>query len=369
MKIITTVGTSLLTNVIIPLKNRCNINDEEQLAIKAFTTLQNKDFSEKNKYKKEYDFLKNFALKYISFNEKTSAEIKSILALRNKYKNQFLEIELIATDTLLSPLCSEVLQDLIEENLENIKVNFSNNNIIKDLQVSDYNKYKKGLINLLDRLNDFTYGGEYFGDILLNITGGFKGVIPYMTIYGQINNIPLFYIFEFTNALIEIPQIPITLNEKLFDKYWREFYKISNDLINKDNLSYEFIKEASNLIEIEDNYVYINALGKILWDKYKNEHLIFYTTDDIYEEILKQKNIKKILKEKFLDTYKNKTEIKNSHYVYDDGNNPYRIFYFEENGSIYIYKTFEDHDKYEKYINSIFFDKDKFKKEAKLFKI
>ena len=58
--------------------------------------------------------------------------------------------------------------------------------------------------------------------------------------------------------------------------------------------------------------------------------------------------------------------MKNGHLVFDDGNNQNRIFYFEEDSNICIYKVFTDHSKYESYLNSSSqLDKDKIKKESK----
>ncbi len=355
MKIITTVGTSLLTNL---LYKDNSVKD-------LFEILKQQDYNKKREFQGQYDKLLSL-LKKQNFDEKISAEIKSIINIQNSNNFTFLEIELITTDTLLSPLCAEALKYILEENLD-IQVNFSKNNIIDDLQVSDYKRYKKGLINLINRLNNFTYDGQYT-DILLNITGGFKGVIPYMTLYGQINNIPLFYIFEFTNSLIEIPQLPITLDKTVFDKYWQEFYKVSIDMIKKDKLSKKFLQYAQHLIEIEDGYVYINALGKILWDSYQKDHFFFYATDEVYREIEKQKDIVSILSSKFKDIVGSKTETKGSHKVYDDGNNPNRIFYFKENDNFYIYKTFQNHDIYEKYINKSSINKKDFVEKSKLFR-
>ena len=358
MKIITTVGTSLVTNLLY------KDNDIKDL----FETLKQQDYKKRKEFQNEYDRLLSLLKKQI-FDEKTSAEIKSIINIQKIGKFKFLEIELIATDTLLSSICSEALKFILENNMENIRVNFNEKNIIKDLQVSNFKRYKKGLINLINRLNDFTCDGQYTQELLLNITGGFKGVIPYMTLYGQINSIPLFYIFEFTNSLINIPQLPVTLDSTIFDKYWQEFYKISKDMVERDKLSKHFIQDAQNLIEIEEEYVYINALGKILWDSYQKDHFFFYSTDEVYQEIKKQKDILSILSSKFKDIVESKTETKGNHKVYDDGNNPNRIFYFKDNGIFYIYKTFQNHDIYEKYINQNSINKEDFINRSKLFKI
>jgi len=239
MKVITTVGTSLVTNVINPLRSKCNLTQTEKEALDNFYNLFKKDYKEE--LLEEYEKLKIFIKENISFDEKSSAEIKSIIAIKenHKFKNSYIEIELITTDSILSPLCSEILKELIEKN-SSFKVNFNKKNIIQDLQVADYARYKKGLINLLNRLNQIGLNGKYFGNIALNVTGGFKGVILYMTIFGQVNNIPIYYIFEFTNALIEIPQIPLSIDNKIFEnhnKYEIYLNDKSNQLDRSDFLN------------------------------------------------------------------------------------------------------------------------------------
>jgi len=353
MKIVTTVGTSLITN---------QLKDNE--VKKLYEVLKQKDFSEKKMFELEYKNLKEVLTKKIFLNEKASAEIKSIIKLKDSFADKSFEVELIATDSLLSPICAELLKSLLEKS--NIKVNFNKNNIIEDLQVSDYAKYKKGLINLLNRLNQIGNNGVYFDNLILNITGGFKGIIPYLTIFSQVNNIPLYYIFEFTGTLIKVPQIPIKIDEVVFDKYWKEFYNLNkNDTLDKSDLSFDFLRENDNLLEIEESFVSFNALGKILWNKYETTHFIFYADDNIFNEIEKQNDIKRILSSKFKANVLSKTETKGEHLVYDDGNNSNRIFYFEKNNEYFIYKTFQNHDLYEKYINSNTIDKESFIKSAK----
>ena len=97
---------------------------------------------------------------------------------------------------------------------------------------------------------------------------------------------------------------------------------------------------------------------------------MLYASDEVLERINEQKDIYRILEDKFRfrDTREKKTEIKGEHRVYDDGDNPNRIFYFEEDGRIYIYATFQDHEKYEEFINTKI-DREKIKNSAKRRKI
>jgi len=358
-KIVTTVGTSLITNQI-----------NSNLKIKQlYDLLKQKDYAQKEDFIKEYAELCLLLKNELKTTEKTSAEIKSLINIKKSKDFSDIEVELIATDTLLSPICAEVLKFLIEKDL-NVKVNFDKQNIIKDLQVGDYKRYKSGLINLLNRLNQFAYNGSYFKDMILNITGGFKGVIPYLTIFGQINNVPIYYIFEFTSSLICIPQIPITIDRGIFEKNWKIFYKLNKEsIMSKKEFSYDFLQNMQNILEIEDDMVSFNALGKILWDRFEKDSFIFYATDEVYQEIKKQNDILFILSSKFKDIVDSKTETKGEHKVYDDGKNQNRIFYFKDNDNFYIYKTFQNHDIYEKYINQNSINKKDFIKKSKLFKI
>lgn len=364
MDVISTVGTSVITNIV--NKIRTSEKKEEKELVNLYDTLSKRDYKDKEKYKDEYNFLKNFISKKVKFEPRASAEIKSIIFLKQKYEN--IKFIPICTDTLLSPLSAEIINDIFEKN----DIEVQSPLIIEDLQVRDYQRFKEGLKNLLIKLDSFSYEGKFY-DTILNITGGFKGVIPYMTIYGQINNLPIFYIFEHTDELIEIPQLPLSIDYNIFEKHWKKFYKLDIEgIVKKREFDKFFLNQYENILEIVDDMVSFNPLGQILWNKYKKENFIFYTTEEIIEKIQNLENIKNILKTKFRDNYEYKTEDKNGHLVYDDGNNANRIFYFKDGNQFYIYEVFEDHDKYERYLNRNKFDenfKEKFKKETKLYKL
>jgi len=314
--------------------------------------------------------------KYFKNNINASAEIKSLIKLKKQLKDDF-EIYLLYSDTALSRLAAEILKEKLNlyEELQNCNIIIKK---IEGLQIWDKKEFEKGMANLTNEIYNIAQG--YWGDIVINITGGYKATIPYLTILAQINKCPIYYIFEETDALIEIPHftsVKIEINKDLFEKYWEIFEKIEHPkLLLKNNVDDEFIKECGIMIEETkiDNQLYISLhpLGEIFWKKYKEEYFIFYAPEDVYKEIEKQQNIKQILTQKFWknEQRKNKTEIKNGHQVYDDGNNPYRIFYFEENNEIYIYKTFKNHDEYERYLKMTIDDnfKEKIKQQSRIYK-
>ena len=109
--------------------------------------------------------------------------------------------------------------------------------------------------------------------MIFNITGGYKAVIPYMTIMAQINGCDAYYIFEDEKALIKIPKAPLHVN---FEEIER---------------NYELLKELENGIEDYPNW--------------------------------RNKNYRRILQTKFhfKEQRESKSEMKNGHLVFDDGNN------------------------------------------------
>jgi len=344
-KVITTVGTSVFDNYF-----NQNNNSSFQL---YYNKLENKSFSEWSDYKEYIDKLKQGIKGWIKGAKDASAEITSILKIREELQGEELDVYLLATDTILSALAAEIIKDYFED-----KVNayFNNqNDIISELQVKDKSSFiKKGLPNLINRINQISAG--FWENILFNITGGYKGVIPYLTIISTINRCEIKYIFEKSEELITIPQLPIKIDETIFDNYINYINKLEQgiDDYNKEKQNNKTYKELekNGLVEYEDNLAFLSPIGQILYTKYKNNVFVFYASDNVFEEIQKQGNIREILSSKFVKNFERKTEQKNDHYVYDDGNNPYRIFYFQQENNIYIYKTFEDHDEYEKYLSS-----------------
>lgn len=349
-KVITTVGTSLFTNY--NDKNKASLNKE----------IQDEPYSEYNVWQDEINAIKEKLMPFAR-EENSCAELTSISKIKEKYGD--IEVYLIATDTIESVLVCEILVEI----LENVKFN-PQYDVIEKLQVEEYKEFKEGLSNLINRL--YGIASNYYDNLILNITGGYKVTIPYLTIFGQVNSAPLYYIFENSGSLISIPKIPLSIDEKLFDSHWKEFEKLTKEeVLKKSSLSYQFLTEMESLFEIDDALVSLNPLGAILWQRYRDKFFVFYAPKEILDEIEKQSDIKRILESKFWqETRESKTEIKDGHLVYDDGKNVNRIFYFSDDEVIYIYKTFNSgHDEYEKYINNTDVKKEEIKENSQTKKI
>jgi len=373
-KVITMVGTSLFENYL-EHSNDTNFKN----AYNYFKNNKSKANDLDKESHRKGNIEKSLKESYFKNNQNASAEIKSLIKLKEEL-NEELEIYLLYSDTALSRLVAEILYRVLSdyqpydelkdcETKEPIK--------IEGLQTWDRNAFNKGMVNLIQTIENISL--EYWENVVINITGGYKATIPYLTILAQIHKWPIYYIFENTDALIKIPYIPIDINWRIFDKYWEYFERIAHpNSIPKRDLTYDFLKECSDIFEeikIDNiTYVTLGPIGEILWRKYKSRFFIFYAPEEVYNEIQRQNNIMRILTSKFRsnEIRKDKTEIKNGHYVYDDGNNPYRIFYFEHEGKVCIYKTFENHKEYENYLNQTEINesfKKQIREKSKIYKI
>jgi putative CRISPR-associated protein (TIGR02619 family) len=364
-KIITTVGTSLITN---------QYDNKDFSDLKKYSKqLEKSSYSEFDKKKQRITKLRGKLDKLInSNNPNLSAEISSIIKIIEQEPNEDYDVYLLATDTILSPICAEYVKKWFEKNkVNNIEtIFFDDRYIIKKLQVKNKNDFEReGLTNLFTKIQEIS--GTYWDSLILNITGGYKAIIPFMSIVAQIYQLPAYYIFQESKddkfELLKIPNLPITINENIFENFWNEINEIAE---NGTKPNYNIISKLKSIIEIEQDTAMLTSLGYVLWEKYKEQFFIFYCTDDVWKAIQKQKDIKRILETKFWNGQErnSKTERKQEHYVFDDGNNNNRIYYFIEDKKIFIYKTFENEEKAKKFIETKI-NKESIKQKSKTRKI
>ena len=74
-----------------------------------------------------------------------------------------------------------------------IRVEFDpQTDVINGLQIKKIEDFSdRGMPTLMRRISQLDNG-----QLVINITGGYKATVPYLTILSQIDQIPLFYTFE-----------------------------------------------------------------------------------------------------------------------------------------------------------------------------
>lgn len=290
--------------------------------------------------------------------EDSCAEIGSTLKIKELFADDELDLYLLASDTLLSVVCAELIQQNF--NQEQIRVVFNRNedHIVKDLQVKDSHRFRTGLTNLLVRMEK-AIGGN-FNYTIINITGGFKATLPFLTIYAQLHKLPCFYLFEESNALLEIPILPLTMNEKLAEDYKTQFRALVEEGIKtSDELGFPFCSECETLLEIHENHVALNEFGKLYWKWFgrpERKKFHFFCTDEIWNSINSNEMIRRAVSTRFTNPQiRNYNSMKkhSGHHVFGKHNDPIRILYFDHEGQIYIYKIFyNDEDGYQRYLDT-----------------
>ncbi|ADL68474.1 CRISPR-associated protein, APE2256 family [Thermoanaerobacterium thermosaccharolyticum DSM 571] len=273
-RIITMVGTSIFENY------------KEQHKDVGFAKLvENLRNIEAYKYNEEIDRIREIKEKLNRWINKSndedkediSAEIKSIIRLKEQFKD-YVEMYFLCSDTILSKVAGEILEEFIFNNMNMFNdIDIKNNSIVivESLVVDDGEKFKKGMNHLVDKV--YSIANEYWDDVVINITGGFKATIPYLTILAQVNKCPIYYIFETTDALIKIPYIPININWDIFEKNEKFFMGIEKGEIKEFPKGLNNVDDLMSIISKED-IIHFNPLGVTLWEKYKERFELFYVS-------------------------------------------------------------------------------------------
>lgn len=332
---------------------------EEKKIKEAITSVWLKGITKNNKAWEFKEGINNYA----------SAEIESILKILQHFslKKEEVKVILISTDTTLSCLACDIIYETFIEHY-NIDAYFNNNHdIISQLRIDHKGSFEEGVANFAERffqiynVNEATNNPYYKDSFLLNITGGYKGIIPLLTIFGQVNNIKVCYKFEDSNQLIVIPQMPLKFRTTdVFEhpQYLQSILDINKGNNKKADYDYSFYTEIANdFLIIENQKITLSLIGKFFLKRYESEQFLFYCPEAVFKSIESIPVIKKILTEEFHYAEQRSKHINpepNGHKkVYKKAQNIQRIYYFEQSKNIYIYKVFNDHVAHENYFNNI----------------
>lgn len=302
MKIITTVGTSLFTNYTKGEVKDSFINDDYQDigdALKELEKVPSSEYSDQRYYPQirtiksviETKWIKGIVkkndyweIKEGEFNLDASAEIKSLVKITSQIKQNY-KIYLLYSDSVLSQLAAEILKENLPTLLkQDIKIHCD---LIENLVVDSFEKFNIGLINLVKKIreifknefnlqvnNTFTIETKQkiSDEFIFNISGGYKAVIPFLTILAQLYNIESKYIFEESDEVITIPHINIGIDELFIEKF---YLYLENVHLNIPAKSYEEIMQLEilknyRLIENNNGRYKLTVLGEMVKDYVEN---------------------------------------------------------------------------------------------------
>lgn len=128
------------------------------------------------------------------------------------------EVILLATDTADGRACAETLSLVLTKHWVGLRVTVER---VEGLQVRDAKRLREiGLTRLMQVVLRYVEDPQrkHGGGLVINPTGGFKGVVPFLTVVGMIFRVPTVYVFEFSDALIHLPPLPINFDLQLFQR-------------------------------------------------------------------------------------------------------------------------------------------------------
>ena len=273
-------------------------------------------------------------------------------------------IHLLHTETEDGEVCAKALKKLLTDKKLCKTVTLHQ---VSGLQVTDRDEFRgEGINSLFSVLDELSAKAVKFGDrdIALNITGGFKAVVPYVTLFGLLYRIPVVYIFEHSNALITLPPAAINFD---FDRMAQAAEAI--DLIAKEGElpRADFFKHIDprpaheeedwfdSLLEEEGDRVTLSAFGHLAYrvisqtsqniSLSSNARAAYKKADgDVlrrFQEMLKKATNPLMRKHKRHSF--NGTDLA----VFKPGNTSERMAYFVERDEVHVCELYQ-HDEYVK---------------------
>lgn len=131
------------------------------------------------------------------------------------------EVLLLATDTADGRCCAEAVRAVLMDRPFKLREGQVRIERVAGLQVHDAERLRReGLVNLVRLLIGYLDDPQrrWGGGCVLCPNGGFKGVVPFMTILGMMYRAPVVYVFEFAETLITLPPLPFGFATDLFER-------------------------------------------------------------------------------------------------------------------------------------------------------
>jgi putative CRISPR-associated protein (TIGR02619 family) len=252
-KVITTTGTSLLTNTARELKKPLHLVTDEDFRL----------------------FWKQAGV------TAASAETNSLLKIAQSDE----EIVLLYTTTIEGERCAKEIQRYLQSQnwsqvrlrqlpLEKNEVQFERHGL-------------RGLVNIL--IEEITQGQQEGKEVLINATGGFKAEIAYTTMVGMIFQVPVKYIYQDFANPITFPALPVTWNIDLLLEY-EDFFA----WVDEEPRQEAAVKQRLKLIDTEggdsihqlllpvdsEGYVFLSPAGAILWQRVSQQRQVGATLSE-----------------------------------------------------------------------------------------
>ncbi len=151
------------------------------------------------------------------------AEINSVASLVEKgFLSSRQQMFLLVSDTEKGEFIGDLLKEYFLKNENGL--DFKSVEVVKVDKLNDENRFEfkfHGLRNLVREMANCVK--DSLGRCVINATGGYKAAIAYAVLLGQALNVPVYYLFETFDEIIELLPIPVRFDPDLYRKYSKIF--------------------------------------------------------------------------------------------------------------------------------------------------
>jgi len=161
--------------------------------------------------------LAGFKLSGLAAPTDLSTEVNSLLLLDCGADD---EVVLLAADDAVGRICAEHLESVIPT-VFGMPFDLCKVIHVPGLHMRDATRFRReGLPNLIEKLLVYLRDPQrrYARRIVLNPTGGFKGVVPFLTVLGMLYGARVAYVSRSSHQLVSLPPLPLTYDREVFER-------------------------------------------------------------------------------------------------------------------------------------------------------
>ncbi len=184
------------------------------------------------------------------------------------------QVELLHSDNLLGLICAQALQYALQQyiGLDPDKIGLHR---IKGLDAKREATIENGIANLSHTLAQLLHKYKSKADaneVVLNATGGYKILMPYMTLAGTLFKCEVIYVFVEARALLELPPLPFDFDVKLLSNLKPVLKLLYNDqsVTKWPSELAESVSQLTALIQLHEGQLRLTPVGWLVAGRYQD---------------------------------------------------------------------------------------------------